>query len=161
MGKFFERHRQRRRRNRVERLGSVLVDLRWKVLTLGLEQTLGTIDACMALYLSETLAAQRPAATVAPVDAAKSAPDLGVELPRRATTPGHGEDSVSFDFLNPGLVVRSCWSRPTQGVASPGPRNSGKWRSIALTWSSGSSGFSRYSATLYWLLVSASQRRFL
>lgn len=91
MGKFFERHRQRRRRNRVERLGSVLVNLRWKVLTLGLEQTLGTIDACMALYLSETLAAQRPAATVARSIRPRAPLTSGVELPRHATTPGHGK----------------------------------------------------------------------
>jgi hypothetical protein len=61
MFKFVQRQRERHMEERVQRLGSELVNLRWEVLDLDLEQTLGAIDACMSTYLRETIGSRQGA----------------------------------------------------------------------------------------------------
>ena len=85
MFKFMQRQRVRRLEERVQRLGSELVNLRWEVLDLELEQTLSAIDACMSTYLRETITARQPAVATKTIRPKELAPP-SVER-RRATSP--------------------------------------------------------------------------
>ena len=91
MGKFFQHQRERRVEERIQRLGSELVNLRWEVLALDLEQTLTAVDACMSMYLNETLAVRRPATAVVKATRPKAPALPNVEHRRLTSPPAHAQ----------------------------------------------------------------------